>query len=158
MRALIIALFAIVAVAAARTGSSIVVNQGFDPIYLWVVPDVKGSPIGDRITLHAGGAWAEQLHAGRIGNSTSTIGVAIKVAKDENGLWDGAPLQILAYTLAGERVCLDAVNGAPFKGQNVRVSSEGAGSIEWPHGEDIGDVTRDNGADRDVVLVISAKE
>ena len=55
------------------------------------------------------------------------------------------------------RYNLDAVNGDPFKGRNVTVSSEGAGSIEWPNGEDIGDATRDNAADKDVHLVVSSK-
>lgn len=55
------------------------------------------------------------------------------------------------------RYNLDAVNGLPFKGQNVKITSEGAGSIEWPTGEDIGDVTRDNAADKDVVLIVSGK-
>jgi hypothetical protein len=57
----------------------------------------------------------------------------------------------------GGRYNLDAVNGAPFQGQSVRVTSEGAGTIEWPVGEDVGDVTRDNAADKDIVLVVSGK-
>lgn len=55
------------------------------------------------------------------------------------------------------RYNLDAVNGEPFKGRNVTVVSEGAPSIEWPNGEDMGDATRDNAADEDIVLVISGK-
>ena len=57
----------------------------------------------------------------------------------------------------GYRYNLDAVQGTPFKGQDVKVTSEGARTIEWPHGEDIGDVTRDNAADKDIVLVVSGK-
>ncbi|KAF2439628.1 hypothetical protein P171DRAFT_369582 [Karstenula rhodostoma CBS 690.94] len=153
------AILALSAVVAARTGSSIVVNTSPDPFYLWVVPDATGAPIGNRITVVAGGAWTEPLHVGRFGNSSSTTGVAIKVSKSIEGLYTSAPLQILAYALAGDRVWynLDAVNGAPFQGQKVRVTSEGAPTIEWPHGEDGGDVTRDNAADKDIVLVVSGK-
>ncbi|KAL1610141.1 hypothetical protein SLS60_001806 [Paraconiothyrium brasiliense] len=145
--------------AVAATGSSIVVNTSPDSFYVWVVPDATGAPIGNRIEVAAGGAWAENLHVGRFGNSNSTTGVAIKISKDIEGLYNSAPLQILGYTLAGDRVWynLDAVNGAPFKGQDVKVTSEGAGTIEWPNGEDVGDVTRDNAADKDIVLVVSGK-
>lgn len=41
-------------VAAAKTGSSIVVNTTPDPFYLWEVPDAAGAPIGNRITVVAG--------------------------------------------------------------------------------------------------------
>ncbi|KAF1969266.1 hypothetical protein BU23DRAFT_557758 [Bimuria novae-zelandiae CBS 107.79] len=147
------------AAVAAKTGSSIVVNTSSEPFFLWVVPDATGAPIGNRVTVEAGSAWSEPLHVGRIGNSNTTTGVAIKLAKDREGLYDSAPLQVLGYALEGERVWynLDAVNGAPFQGQNVKVTSEGAGSIEWPTGEDVGDVTRDNAADKDIVLVVSGK-
>ncbi|KAF9728868.1 hypothetical protein PMIN06_002438 [Paraphaeosphaeria minitans] len=156
------ALVALAAGVAARTGSSIVVNTSPDPFYLWVVPDANGAPIGNRITVAAGGAWTEPLHVGRFGNSnstSSTTGVAIKISKSIEGLYTSAPLQILGYTLAGDRVWynLDAVNGAPFRGQRVRVTSEGSETIEWADGEDAGDVTRDNAADRDIVLVVSGK-
>ncbi|KAK7185617.1 hypothetical protein DPSP01_007517 [Paraphaeosphaeria sporulosa] len=153
------ALLGLTAVVAANTGSSIVVNTSPDPFYLWVVPDATGAPIGNRITVVAGGAWTEPFHVGRFGNSNSTTGVAIKMSKSIEGLYTSAPLQILAYSLAGDRVWynLDAVNGAPFQGQDVRVTSEGSETIEWPNGEDVGDVTRDNAADKDIVFVVSGK-
>jgi hypothetical protein len=56
------------------------------------------------IARETGGAWSEPLHVGRFGNSSSTTGVALKISKDIEGLYDGAPLQILGYTLAGDRV------------------------------------------------------
>lgn len=71
--------------------------------------------------------------------------------------WSCMAMQGKVWLLMGCRYNLDAVNGAPFKGQNVKVTSDGAGTIEWPHGEDIGDVTRDNAADKDIVLVVSGK-
>lgn len=37
------------------------------------------------------------------------------------------------------------------------MSSSGGESIEWPNGEDVGDVTRNNAADKDIVLAISSK-
>ena len=55
------------------------------------------------------------------------------------------------------RYNLDAINGAPFKGLRVSVSSEGGESIEWPNGEDEGEVTRNNAADKDIVLTVSSK-
>jgi hypothetical protein len=47
------------------------------------------------------------------------------------------------------------VNGEPFAGDELTVSSKGAGSIVWPEGKDIGDVTRDNSSEEDVVLTIT---
>lgn len=55
------AMFALAAVVAAKTGSSIVVNTSPDPFYLWVVPDATGAPIGNRITVVAGTCIASAL-------------------------------------------------------------------------------------------------
>ena len=119
------AILGLVSAVAAGTGSSIVVNISPDPFYLWIVPDEVGAPIGNRIAVSAGvyppsnksfevsvslmaecvgGAWAEPLREGRLGNSSTPAGVAIKMSKDQEGLYNSAPLLILAYTLSGERV------------------------------------------------------
>jgi hypothetical protein len=64
-----------------------------------------------------GGAWAEPLHVGRFGTSNSTTGVALKMSKDIEGLYDGAPLQILGYTLTENRVwCVSPSCSLPSHG------------------------------------------
>jgi hypothetical protein len=103
-------------------------------------------------TYCIGATWSEGFHAG-----TVNPGVAIKITKVEGGLFTGAAQQILGYTLDTSRVwfSLDAANGEPFAGQKLTVTSNGGtGSIEWPTGNDIGEVTRDNSNDQDVVLTI----
>lgn len=75
----------------------------------------------------------------------------------ENGLFSAAPTQILGYTLDANRVwfSLDAVFGEPFAGQKLTVSSHGGtGNIEWPTGNDVGDLVRDSDPNSDVVLTI----
>lgn len=47
------------------------------------------------------------------------------------------------------------MNGEPFAGHELTVTSNGGGSIVWPEGKDIGDVTRDSSNEEDVVLTIS---
>lgn len=41
---------------------------------------------------------------GRFGNSTTTTGVAIKLSKDKDGLYNKAALLILGYALDGGQV------------------------------------------------------
>ncbi|KAF2657419.1 hypothetical protein K491DRAFT_595046 [Lophiostoma macrostomum CBS 122681] len=148
MRAAIASLLAL-ASAVSAVGNAVVINNSLDTLYLWSVGDTTSS----EFTLAAAGAtWFEAFHAG-----TVNPGVGIKITKVEGGLFTGAPTQILGYTLDTSRVwfSLDAVNGEPFAGQKLTVTSNGGtGSIEWPTGNDIGDQTRDNSNDQDVVLTI----
>jgi hypothetical protein len=96
--------------------------------------------------------WTEEFHRG-----TVNPGIAIKITKEEGGINTGAATQILGYSLDTARVwySLDAVNGEPFAGHQLTVTSNGGGSIVWPEGKDIGDVTRDSSNEEDVVLTIT---
>ncbi|KAF2682964.1 hypothetical protein K458DRAFT_369091 [Lentithecium fluviatile CBS 122367] len=136
------------AVTVSAIGDAIVINESSDTIYLWSVGDTTG----EQVTIQPGGLWSEEFRRGSI-----NPGVAIKITKEEGGLNAGAPTQILGYTLDGARVwySLDAVNGEPFAGQALEVMSNGGGSIVWPEGKDIGDVTRDTSSEEDVVFTIS---
>jgi hypothetical protein len=104
-----------------------------------------------QLTLQLGSSWSEQIHQG---------GYAIKITKVAGGLWNGAPTQIVGITLdAVPRVwfSLDAVNGEPFAGQKLVLSSAGGtGDITWQTGNDIGDQVRDTNPESDVVFTINA--
>lgn len=110
------------------------------------------SAIPARTDKVSGGVWTEAFRRG-----TVNPGIAIKITKVEGGISTGAATQILGYSLDGARVwySLDAVDGEPFAGHEVTVSSQGGGSIVWPEGKDIGDVTRDNASEEDVVLTVT---
>ena len=45
---------ALASAVAAQTGSSIVRNRSPEPFFLWVVPDEKGAPVGERKEVDAG--------------------------------------------------------------------------------------------------------
>jgi hypothetical protein len=65
-----------------------------------------------------------------------TGGVALKITKGPDGLFNGEAQQVFSYSLDGEQVWYDlsAVFGAPFAGQRVEVTSNTGGPIVWPNG------------------------
>jgi hypothetical protein len=67
-------------------------------------------------------------------------GITIKLTKEEGGIITGAERQTLGYSLSDGTFVwysLDAVNGAPFAGRELTVTSNEGGSIVWPDGTDI---------------------
>lgn len=69
-----------------------------------------------------------------------TGGIAIKITKVADGLYNGAPQQVFAYNLDGAQVWYDlsTIFGEPFLGQRVEVTSNSGGSILWPNGTNPG--------------------
>jgi hypothetical protein len=64
----------------------------------------------------------------------------LKITKTADGLYTGAPTQIVSYSLDGAQVWYDmsTVFGEPFNGQRVTVTSNGGGTIDWPNGTNPG--------------------
>ncbi|CAO2650063.1 Nn.00g013550.m01.CDS01 [Neocucurbitaria sp. VM-36] len=113
------------------TGSALVLNNSTNPIYLWST----GSEVGPRQKVVSGGLYMEDLH-----RDEKTGGIAIKITKNEDGLFNGDPQQVFAYTLDGAQVWYDlnAIFGEPFHGQRVEVTSNSGGAIVWTNGSNPG--------------------
>ena len=82
------------------------------------IVDMKESGLFSKLTV-IGGLYMEPLH-----RDEKTGGIAIKITKTEDGLYNGAPQQVFAYTLDGAQVWYDlsAIFGEPFHGQRVEVT------------------------------------
>lgn len=63
-------------------------------------------------------------------------GIAIKITRTPEGLYNGSPQQIFAYTLDNNTVWYDlsTVFGEPFKGHRLEVTSNTGEKIIWPKG------------------------
>jgi hypothetical protein len=78
-----------------------------------------------------GGLYLEPLH-----RDAKSGGIAIKITKGANGLYNGEPQQIFSYNIDGNQVWYDlsSVFGAPFVGHRVEVTSTSGSPIVWPAG------------------------
>lgn len=111
-------------------GKARVVNNCDEPVYLWSV----GADVAGPVELAAqGGTYSE-----RFVKDPVTGGKAIKVTREEDGLYTGAPQTNFAYNLDGDSVWYDLsdVFGDPFAGSKLVVASahEACPAIEWPNG------------------------
>jgi hypothetical protein len=70
----------------------------------------------------------------------TTGGIAIKITKGPEGLYNGEAQQIFAYSLDNGLVWYDlsSLFGEPFLGQKVEVTSQTGGSIVWENGSNPG--------------------
>lgn len=100
--------------APAPNGHAVVVNNCVKDIYLWSV----GGSIGPRQVLSHGERYSEPIHVDPVSG-----GVAIKITRTPNGLFDGSPQMNYAYALDGDDVFYDLsdVFGDPFAGHPVSV-------------------------------------
>jgi hypothetical protein len=66
----------------------------------------------------------------------TTGGIAIKITKEDDGLWTEKAQQVFAYALEGDKVWYDlsTVHGDPFSGSALKVAAKGGKSIDWPQG------------------------
>jgi hypothetical protein len=114
-------------------GHAVVINNCADPFYLWSV----GGSMGPRQKVEPGDNYSEAIH-----RDPESGGVAIKVTNGPNGLFNGSPQMIFAYSLAGNRVWYDLSNvfGDPFGNHAVCVEPEKdqCPSICWPEGTNPG--------------------
>lgn len=120
-------------------GNAIVHNKCPYDVYLWSV----GSAIGPKQVLAAGeGKYSEPFHRDDVSG-----GIALKITRTPNGLYDSSPQLSFAYALDApqegveQKVWWDPSNvfGNPFKGEVVTVkpSCEQGGACEqicWPDG------------------------
>ena len=62
------------------------------------------------------------------------------MTKSPDGLYNGEPEQVFAYSLDGAQVWYDlsTVFGEPFGGQRLEVRSKSGASIVWPKGSNPG--------------------
>lgn len=124
-------------------GNALVLNNSTSTIYAWsvgsavglrqtIIPGISSnhSPSPDVLTRQ-GGLYLEPFH-----RDETTGGMAIKLTKGPDGLYNGEPQQVFSYNLDGEQVWYDlsSIFGAPFAGQRVEVTSNTGGPIVWPTG------------------------
>lgn len=119
-------------------GNAIVHNNCPYDVYLWSV----GSSVGPRQVLTAGqGNYTEPYHI-----DPSSGGIALKVTRTPNGLYDSSPQLSFAYALDAQQDGVEQkvwwdlsdVFGDPFKGESITAKptcdSGACEQICWPEG------------------------
>jgi hypothetical protein len=124
------AAFALLAAAGLASASNAVVKNNCNfPVYLWSV----GGSVGPEQTLNTGQSYSETIHY-----DSASGGVAIKLTTTPNGLYDGSPETIFAYSLSGNLVYYDLsdVFGDAFSGHPVDLSPSDTSCpvVDWPNG------------------------
>jgi hypothetical protein len=113
-------------------GQSKVTNNCDSSVYLWVVGSNQEGPI----QIKPGKQWKRNYF-----RDPKTGGIALKVAREADGVPSGDPHTIFSYTLDPDRIWYDLSNvfGDPFEGENVLLRGEPpCPSIEWPEGVPLG--------------------
>lgn len=134
-------------------GRSKVTNNCDDSVYLWVVGSEQTGPE----EIKSGDTWAEDYWRDDV-----TGGIALKVAKEDDGVPAGDAHVIFSYTLDPDRIWYDLSNvfGDPFEGEEVLLKGEGkCPDIEWAEGVPLGGKSRtlrtvDCGPDNDTALYL----
>ncbi|KAL2256712.1 hypothetical protein VTK26DRAFT_1233 [Humicola hyalothermophila] len=137
---------------ASDVGKARIVNKCEEPVHVWSV----GSEIEGPFELAPGKWYAEEFTKDPI-----TGGKALKVTKDADGLYTGAPQTIFAYNLdnAGVWYDLSDVFGDAFAGNKLVVASKDptCQAIVWPDGiPPAGSQVKVCTASEDVVFTICA--
>jgi hypothetical protein len=137
---------------AAAVGSARVVNNCPFSVTLWSV----GQNIAGPYTLGNQGSYGETFVRDPV-----TGGKALKMTKDPNGLYNGAPETIFSYNLDGSKIWYDLsdVFGDAFAGSVLKEASTNTAcpAIVWPSGTPPGGSQVKNcGSDSDVVLTLCA--
>ena len=132
-------------------GKARVVNNCNFQATVWSVD----SKINGPYTLKAkGGKYEETFHRDPV-----TGGIALKVTRDPNGLYNGAPQLNYAYSLDGSQVWYDlsSVFGDAFPGSKLveKSANSKCPAIVWPTGSPPqGSQVKVCGADQDVTLTL----
>ncbi|EEP76381.1 predicted protein [Uncinocarpus reesii 1704] len=137
---------------ASQVGNAIVENHCPFTVYLWSV----GGSTGPKQVLKSGGVYTERFH-----RDPKSGGIAIKITKVDDGIFNGSPQTNFAYTLTDTRVFYDLsdVYGNPFSGHKLVVdpSDPNCQEIVWPSGiTPAGTLTRDCQNKSDVKLTLCA--
>ncbi|KAF9886460.1 hypothetical protein FE257_011365 [Aspergillus nanangensis] len=138
---------------ASAVGKAIITNRCDFDVY---VTDV-GSTAGNAQKIAAGKSFSEPFR-----RDPKTGGIALKLTRDQDGLYTGDPQLNFAYALnGGGRLFYDlsAVFGDPFPGEIIKVQSSDGNcpKICWPNGEyPGGNQTHDCDDDANETLVLCA--
>ncbi len=134
-------------------GTARVVNNCATTVHVWSV----GSTISGPYALTpSGGFYGEEFAKDPV-----TGGRALKITREADGLYSGAPQTIFAYNLDGDGIWYDLsdVFGDAFVGSKLVVASqdETCQKIIWPTGvPPAGSQVKVCGAGKDVVLTLCA--
>jgi hypothetical protein len=114
---------------ASALGIARVVNNCDETVHVWSV----GSQVTGPYALSKGGFYGEEFRKDPV-----TGGKALKVTRNADGLYTGAPQTIFAYNLDGDKIWYDLsdVFGDAFVGKKLVVASaeQTCPSIVWPTG------------------------
>jgi hypothetical protein len=93
-------------------GSAKVTNKCQNSVYLWSV----GSSAGDVQTIAPGGTYSEVYR-----DDNGSGGISLKITREKDGLYNGSPQTIFAYSLDGNNIWYDLsdVFGDAFQGSKV---------------------------------------
>ncbi|KAF2634219.1 hypothetical protein P280DRAFT_414278 [Massarina eburnea CBS 473.64] len=141
---------AALATSVSAVGNAVVLNKCPFTIYAWSV----SSSVGNQQTIATGGTFSEAFH-----HDDQTGGIAIKITKEADGLYTGAPQQIFSYSLDTATVWYDLSTafGEPFSGSHITVTQDGSRSIDWPTGSNPGGSQVKAGvSEKDVVFTACA--
>jgi hypothetical protein len=137
---------------ASALGIARVVNNCDETVHVWSV----GSQITGPYALSKGGFYGEEFRKDPV-----TGGKALKVTRNADGLYTGAPQTIFAYNLDGDNIWYDLsdVFGDAFVGKKLVVASaeQTCPSIIWPTGvPPAGSQVKVCTASKDVVFTLCA--
>ncbi|BCS25064.1 putative BYS1 domain protein [Aspergillus puulaauensis] len=114
---------------ASAVGNAKVHNNCNAPMYLWSV----GGSVSNVHRINPGETFSEQFH-----RDPTSGGIALKITRTPNGLYDGSPQLNFAYTLDPNQLWYDlsTVFGTAFQGKVLTVTSsnEACPTICWPDG------------------------
>ncbi len=138
---------------ATAVGKARVVNKCNVPVTLWSV----GQSVSAPFTLAPGtGSYSEDFVRDPV-----TGGKALKITRNPDGLWTGAPQLIYAYSLDGDKIWYDlsTVFGDVLPGRRLVEASANSAcpAIVWSNGTPpAGSQVKVCGSDRDVTLTLCA--
>ncbi|KKK15332.1 hypothetical protein P175DRAFT_0438300 [Aspergillus ochraceoroseus IBT 24754] len=137
---------------ASAAGSAVVQNHCDSTVYLWSV----GGSVGPMQTLNPGASYSEEFY-----HDPASGGIAIKITDTPNGLYDGSPELIYAYTLDPTNLFYDlsSIFGNAFEGETLAVKSGSPScpSICWADGiSPAGSQVKSCGPDANETLTLCA--
>lgn len=152
LTSIIVAAGAAVSQSVSALGHARVVNKCNFSVHAWSV----GTNVSDPIKIDAGHVFGERFVSDR-----TSGGRAIKITKTADGLYQGDPQTILAYSLNGDTVFYDLsdVFGDAFAGSKLEVTGNASGCrpIVWQDGTPpAGSQVKSCTSEADVILTLCA--
>ncbi|KAF2755089.1 hypothetical protein EJ05DRAFT_503399 [Pseudovirgaria hyperparasitica] len=110
-------------------GNAKVINNCADNIYLWSVSSTQGA----MQTISKGASYSEPFHT-----DNKTGGIALRITRFTDGLFNGRPQTTLSYSLDGNNIWYDLSDafGDAFSGSKLEVVASDAAcpKITWAQG------------------------